>query len=232
MADITLTFGKHSGKKLSEVPTSYIQWLSEQATICGKRDIPQAAKAYLASLPGEVINATRYSKPTTEEEASKLAWMAGKGNKEAARTLMAARNADGYIPVDFEDADGELGFYFVFDGGTGGYFAGTQADIDERARDEEEEAKAEAEREAHPDLEWASQSGETIKVWAEYREDEDIAVLVLLKGQKVQGLLRDVPAKQQAWAKVNGIVAIIGTRLGNVGLTAERKAALEAALQK
>ncbi len=231
MTDMTLTFGKHNGKKLSEVPASYVQWLSEQPTICGKRDIPQAAKAYLASLPSEIANATRYSKPTTEEEASKLAWMAGKGNKEAARTLLAARNADGYISVDFEDADGEEGFFYVFEGGTGGFFAGTQADIDERAREEEEEAREEAEREAHPDLEWVSQSGETIKVWAEDREDEEIVVTVLLKGQKVQGLLRDVPPNQRSWAKINGIVAVIGTRLGNVGLTAERKAAIEAALR-
>jgi len=223
MTDITLTFGKYSGKKLSEVPTSYVQWLSEQATICGKRDIPQTAKVFLASLPPSVANATRYSKPTTEEEASKLAWMASKGNKEAARTLLAARNADGYIPVDFEDADGELGFFFVFEGGHGGFFAGTQSDLDEAKKDAIEQARQEAEWEANPDLEWIFQAGETIKVWS----DGDEKVTVLLKGQKVDGLVMDVPAKQRVQAKANGIVAVIGTRLGNVGLTAERKAVLE-----
>ncbi len=229
--DIVLNFGKHKGSKLSQVPVEYVRWLSEQSTICGKHDIPQAAKVYLASLPKAVADALRYSKPTTEEEASKLAWMASKGNKEAARTLLASRNEQGYISVDFEDADGEEGFFFVFEGGTGGYFAGTQADIDEQEREDEEEAREEAERNAHPDLEWVSQAGEVIKVWAEYHEDEDLVVTVLLKGQKVEGLLRDVPSKQRTWAKVNGIIAIIGTRLGNVGLTAERKAAIEAALR-
>ncbi len=52
--DITLTLGKYYGKKLSEVPVSYVQWLSEQATIDGKTTVPQAARAYLASLSGGV----------------------------------------------------------------------------------------------------------------------------------------------------------------------------------
>ncbi len=223
----TLTFGKHSGKTLEQAPVDYVRWLAEQPTICGKKDIPQAAQAYLATLPPQVANALRYSIPTTEEEASKLAWMAGKGNKEATRTLLAARNADGYIPVDFEDADGELGFFFVYEGGYGGFFAGTRSDIEEAKQEAIEDAKAEAEREAHPDLEWVSQSVGTIKVWEEYFDGDNHVVTVLLKGEKVEGFVMDVPAKQLASAKANGIVAVISTRLGNVGLTAERKAILD-----
>ena len=54
--NITLTFGKYNGRQLSEVPASYVQWLSEQATICGKATVPQSAKAYLASLSGGVAH--------------------------------------------------------------------------------------------------------------------------------------------------------------------------------
>lgn len=225
--DITLTFGKHNGKKLSQVPTDYVRWLSEQSTICGKGDIPQAAKSFLATLPPEVANATRYSKPRTAEEAEKLSWMASKGNKEAARTLLAARNADGYILVDFEEADGEEGFFEVWDNGCG-RFVGSQADIDEAKREAEEDAKAEAYRNAHPDLEWVSSNGGTIKVWHEFYDGESQTVTVSLKGQKVDGMVFDeIPAKQRAFAKANGIVAVIATRLGDVGLTAERKAVLD-----
>jgi hypothetical protein len=228
MTDIVLTFGKHRDKKLSQVPTDYVRWLAEQATICGRTDIPQAARAYLASLPPEVANALHYSIPRTAEEAEKLAWMAGKGNKEAARTLLAARNEDGFIPVDFEDADGEEGFFYVYEHGAGGFFAGTQADIDEAKKEAIEDARQEAEREAHPDLEWVAQSGEAIKVWAEFFDGQDQTVTVLFKGQKVEGLVMGVPAKHQAQAKFLNVVALIGTRLGNIGLTAERKAVLDA----
>jgi hypothetical protein len=228
MLDITLIFGKHHGKKFSQIPIEYVHWLSAQATICGGTEIPQAAKAYLATLPPEVANALRYSIPRTAEEAEKLAWMAGKGNTESARTLLAARNQQGYISVDFEDADGEEGFFYVYEHGTGGFFAGTQADIDEDAREDEENAKAQAERDAHPTLEWISQSGETIKVWEEYFDGDDQFVTVLVHGQKVEGFVMNVPVKQRAQAKVCGIVAVISTRLGNIGLTAERKATLDA----
>jgi len=228
MTDITLTFGQHKGKKLSQVPTSYVRWLSEQATICGKKDIPQDAKSFLATLSPEVANALRYSKPRTAEEAEKLAWMAGKGNKEAARALLAARNADGYILVDFEDADGEEGFFFVYENGNGGFFAGTQADIDEAKAEAIEDARQEAEREAHPDLEWISPQAGTIKVWYEFFDGESQAVTVHVKGQKVEGLIFDeIPPKQRTFAKANGIVAVISTRLGDVGLTADRKAVLD-----
>ena len=227
MAEVTLTFGKHRGKQLSECPLDYIRWLSEQATICGKRDIPQAAQAYLASLSPAVTNALKYRMPTTEEEASKLAWMAGKGNREAARTLLAARNADGYIKVDFEDSDGAWGFFYVYEDGHGGFFAGTQADIDEAKAEAIEQAKVEEEREAHPTLEWTSQSGESIKVWEEYFDGELQFTTVLFRGQKVEGIVMDVASRQRTQAKDNGIVAVISTRLGDFGLTAERKAVLD-----
>lgn len=229
--DVTLSFGKHRGKKLSEVPVDYLRWLAEQPTILGKRDVPQAAQAYLASLPTSVANVTRYSKPTTEEEASRRAWMASKGNKEAARTLLAARNAEGFIPVDFEDSDGGLGFFFVQENGHGGFFVGTQDDVDVMRREAEKEAREEAVREAHPDLAWMLRSGEEVRVWAEYYEGDELIVSVFFKGQKVDGRVGPIPTKQRAWAKANGIVAAVETRLGDIGLTAARKATLEAALQ-
>lgn len=232
MSDITLNFGKHKGKKLSQVPTDYVRWLSEQGTICGKKDIPQAAKEFIASLPKEVANATRYSKPTTAEEAEKLVWMAGKGNKEAARTMQAARGKDGFFPVDFEDSDGEIGYFFVSESGTFGYYAGTQADIDERAREEDEHEKDVANWLANPTLQWDSKAFGTIKVWADSVEQPlpDQCVMVEVKGHRVMGMLMEVPSSQRAQARANGIVAVIGTRIGDIGLTAERKAKLDTLL--
>lgn len=48
--DITLTFGKHSGKKLSQVPTSYVQWLAS----ISKQGVSEHAQAYLASQAGKM----------------------------------------------------------------------------------------------------------------------------------------------------------------------------------
>lgn len=54
MTDITLTFGKYKGQKLSEVPTDYVEWLSKQLFICGKQDVPLAARAFLKSQPAKM----------------------------------------------------------------------------------------------------------------------------------------------------------------------------------
>ena len=52
-ADVVLTFGKHKGKKLGDVPEDYIQWLSEKANDQWMRD---AAKELLSRpLPGQEV---------------------------------------------------------------------------------------------------------------------------------------------------------------------------------
>lgn len=128
MEDITLTFGKHRGKHLSEVPVDYVRWLSEQSTIMGKTDIPAAAKAFLAhstsNSQGQIEQPLKYALPKTLQEARKLSWMAEKGNpyvaKEARRTMLAARNPiDHYLKVF--DGDDEYEIYdlvLVRDDGT------------------------------------------------------------------------------------------------------------------
>ena len=60
VTDLTLTFGKYKGKKLSEVPADYVKWLSEQLFICGKQDVPQAARAFLESQPAKMPHFTGY----------------------------------------------------------------------------------------------------------------------------------------------------------------------------
>lgn len=157
----------------------------------------------------------------TEERAQKLAFMATKGDASAARTLLAARGKDGYIhlPID-EDGDGQERLFFVCEQGRGGFSAGTQAEIDERNAQEKQEAAA---RNANPTLQWTSQAGQAIKVWHEC-EDQ---VTVSLNGKKVAGEVQEVPVGQRAQAAKNGVVAVIQTKLGNIGLTVERKAALQ-----
>lgn len=50
-ADIVLTFGKHKGKKLGDIPTDYVEWLAEKAKDQWLRD---AAKKFLAQpIPGQ-----------------------------------------------------------------------------------------------------------------------------------------------------------------------------------
>lgn len=44
--DVIVTFGKHKGKKLSEIPTDYIKWLAEKANNESLRD---AARKFLSS---------------------------------------------------------------------------------------------------------------------------------------------------------------------------------------
>ena len=52
-ADVVLTFGKHKGKKLRDVPEDYIQWLADKANDQWMRD---AAKELLSRpLPGQEV---------------------------------------------------------------------------------------------------------------------------------------------------------------------------------
>jgi len=52
-ADIVLTFGKHKGKKLGDVPTDYVEWLADKANDRWMRD---AAKELLSRpLPGQEV---------------------------------------------------------------------------------------------------------------------------------------------------------------------------------
>lgn len=156
-----------------------------------------------------------------EERAQKLAFMATKGDAGAARALLAARSNDGYIHLSIdEDGDGQDILFFVCQNGRGGHTAGTQAQINEQNAQDKQEAAA---RNASPSLQWTSQSGQAIKVWHEY-EDQ---VTVSLNGKKVAGEMQEVPASQRAQAKANGIVAVIATKLGSIGLTAERKSVLQ-----
>lgn len=48
MDDIILTFGKHTGKKLSEIPADYVTWLAEKAF---NQDVKRAAQAWIAAHP-------------------------------------------------------------------------------------------------------------------------------------------------------------------------------------
>ncbi len=108
MNDITLTFGKHSGKKLSEVPSDYLAWLTEQ-DIRKQPEAAQAAKAFLAEHP--ITPTTKRTQepghaPQTYQEASKFGWMAGKRYGNAKATMLAVRDQDGFLCVrDDEDTD-------------------------------------------------------------------------------------------------------------------------------
>ncbi len=219
MNDITLTFGKHNGKKLSECPYGYIEWLAKQVTICGKEAIPQAARDLIKEMP-----VTLYPCKTIED-AEKLSWMASKGNERAAATLLAERAArgdkDGYVTFYGDDDDEML--FKISDDGTG--YVTSRWEIEEEAERNREEAITEAEKEAHPDLEWFAQSGQHIKIWIDENYDNDMQVYIVdIDGVKNERIIDDVPAKKRTWAKQNGVVAV----LGGVGLTAERKAILEA----
>ena len=105
MNDITLTFGMHSGKKLSEINRSYVEWLAKQDI----RKQPEAAKAAQEFLKANPVIPTTESAPKTGqaprtyEEASKLGWMAERGYGNAKATLLAARDKDGFIVVKDED---------------------------------------------------------------------------------------------------------------------------------
>jgi hypothetical protein len=122
MNDITLTFGKHNGKKLSEIPRDYVAWLAENAF---KDDVKKAAQAFLREQPGtESAPKSRSHShepgpaPRTYREASKLGWMAGKGYGNAKTTLLAARDKDGFLlVVDEEDDEEEYRLLVVLDSG-------------------------------------------------------------------------------------------------------------------
>ncbi len=232
--DIALTFGKHKGTPLSQCPHSYIQWLSEQATVCGKKDIPQAAKALLASLPQEAPAPLRYT-VTTLEDAEKLAWMVQKwNNREAKRTLLTLRDEKTRcIMVDVED--GDMGYFKVHDNGTG-HFVGRFEDIAEEEKEEQEQAARLAQWKANPTLDWLASNGKRIQVWAKdefgdmdgYEDDNDVwhdLFIISIDGKKQSWQIDEVPAKSKAWAKANGVVAC----LGPVGLTQERIQTLLAA---
>lgn len=111
--DITLTFGKHNGKKLSEVPREYVQWMAENIS---KPAIRQAAQDFLQAHPA--TSATKREKipglpPRTYKEASKLGWMAEKGYGNAKATLLAARDKDGFICVEDDDDFGDFAGYVL-----------------------------------------------------------------------------------------------------------------------
>src|SRR5450755_2973757 len=123
MDDITLLFGKHAGKKLSEIADrSYIEWLATQA-IRKQPEASQAAQAFLKERPAAPSAPKRRSKepgpaPRTYREASRLSWMAGKGYGNAKETLLAARDEDGFfVVVDEEDDEEEYRLLVVFDSG-------------------------------------------------------------------------------------------------------------------
>ena len=224
MSDITLTFGKHNGKKLSECPYGYIEWLAKQVTICGKEDIPQAARALVATMPVVLYPCN------TIEDAEKLSWMASaRGDRRALATLLAERSArgdkDGYVSFIGDDDDEML--FKISDDGTG--YVTSREEIQDDLERAEEEAVAEAEKEAHPDLEWIAQSGQHIKIWNEGHVDvfapEPNTYLVSIDGKKRECIMDGVPFKKRAQAKAHGIVAVLVP--SNVGLTAERKAILE-----
>lgn len=113
MSDITLTFGKYQGKKLSEIrDRSYLVWLAGQ-DIRKQPGAPKAAQEFLREhLSMEPAEPQRSqvpgSAPRTYREASKLSWMAGKRYGNAKATLLAARDQDGFLVVIDEEDDDEL----------------------------------------------------------------------------------------------------------------------------
>lgn len=235
--DTLLTFGKHKDKMLKDCPREYIVWLSEQATICGKKEIPQAAKALLETL-GPDTRPLRYSIPTTVEEAEKLAWMVSKwSNKEARRTLLAARGPEGGFMVEVED--GDMGWFLVREDGTG-HFVGSLEAIAEEQREEEEMAAQLAHWEANPVLDWTASNGKRIQVWLcddfgwepdgyEDGHGEWVHIYtVRIDGAKQTHTISKVAPKHRTWAKQNGVVAC----LGPIGLTQERLDALLAATKE
>lgn len=121
--DITLTFGKHNGKKLSEVPREYVEWMAENIS---KPSIKQAAQAFLKEHSAPVNPTPKKEKvpgmsPRTYQEATKLGWMAERGYGNAKATLLAARDKDGFICVEDDNEFGEYACHLllvVTDGGS------------------------------------------------------------------------------------------------------------------
>jgi hypothetical protein len=223
MNDILLPRGRHANKKLEEVPRDYLEWLSTLKDFDGHADIPDAAKALLATMPQRPL---RYSIPRFIEDAEKLVWMAGKGNREARRTMLAARGEDGCFEV--WDYDDYLSVVRVHDDGTG-YVAGSREQIEETEREEAEYAKRLEDWKNNPHLEWTAGTGQQIKVWCcdewgflDDIEMDDGSVHDLYKvsiddGDPIERIMDEVPKGHRRTAKAKGIVAI----LGSVGLTAE-----------
>lgn len=76
MADSTLNFGKHAGKRLSEIPLSYVEWLSEQESIRKQPEVVEVAKKFLAEQAAQGKKPERkYQAPRTKQEAEKYSWM-------------------------------------------------------------------------------------------------------------------------------------------------------------
>lgn len=124
MNDITLTFGKYQGKKLSEIrDRSYLVWLAGQ-DIHKQPEAPKAAQEFLREHPATVPAEPRRSQspgptPGTYREASKLAWMAERRYGNAKVTLLAARDQNGFLAViDEEDDEERYRLLYVSDNGT------------------------------------------------------------------------------------------------------------------
>ncbi len=108
--DLILNFGKHAGKRLSQVPPDYISWLAEQ-DIRKQPEARAAAQAWLQEHPAVAQQPRRSQapgpKPRTYREASKLGWMAQRNYGNAKATLLAARDQDGFLMVTDEEDDEE-----------------------------------------------------------------------------------------------------------------------------
>jgi hypothetical protein len=229
MSDIFLKRGKHAEKRLKDVPQDYLEWLSTLKEFDGTPAIPQEAKELLATMPQRPL---RYSIPRFVEEAEKLAWMAGKGNREARRTMLAARGEDNCFDVWGEDDDNHV--FFVHDDGTG-YIAGSREEIAEEERQEAEYEKRLEAWKNHPHLEWIAFTGQRIQVWCcdewgftndvEFEDEttHDLYNVSIDDSDPVERIMDEVPKGHRRTAKAKGIVAV----LGNVGLTQERKEILE-----
>ncbi len=121
MNQLLLSFGKHRGKQLSEIPRDYVAWLAQQAY---QPEVRAAAARYLEEHP-VAEPATRQvgrqpgPAPRTYREVMKLSWMAGKKYGNARATLLAARDADGFLMVVDEEDDEEHAVLLVIaDDGT------------------------------------------------------------------------------------------------------------------
>lgn len=123
--DITLNFGKHAGKHLSEIPLSYVEWLSEQDSIRKQPEAVKAAKAFLAEQVAQGRRPERkYAAPRTVDEAKKYSWMITHVESEylqrqAKLANLEKRDPDGFICVfDGDDEHDVWDLLMIHEDGT------------------------------------------------------------------------------------------------------------------
>ncbi len=251
MNNIILTFGKHSGKKLGDLPRDYIEWLAQQ-DIRKQPEVAREAQTFLKEHPATQATKPRSQelgpRPLTYKEASKLGWMAGNRYGNARATMLAARDQDGLLCVINEDSEDEIDDYrllAVSDNGTisdASFYSQSYAEVEtilkryprfdgtqilvEVAEREEMEADEKRRR-----LTFKSKDGKhTIRltVWA--RESIDVTIDGRDQGSYLYREPNEEERRDPKWKAATAILESgtedpLGRASGNnIGLTAERKA--------